>query len=96
MDTLKNSASHQKLIHTRNIIAAVSSIIPGLGHVYKGYFASGFGLILVSPFIIWVGAIAAFGTLGFGIFIPLAYMIFIGWHAYNLEDHRHHHPGGIL
>lgn len=96
MDTLKSSVPHPRLTRTRNIIAALSSIIPGLGHVYKGYFATGFGLILVSPFVIWAGAIAAWGTFGFGIFVPVAYLIFIGWHAYNIEDRRRHHPGGIL
>lgn len=95
MNTLQNNNPHPKFEHSRDMIAALSSIIPGLGHLYKAHYLTGIGLIIVSPFIVWAGVICAIGTLGLGLFIPLIYLGFVIWHAYNIEDRRHH-PAGIL
>ena len=90
----KVSEQHRKS-RTIDIIAAISSIIPGLGHLYKAHYNVGFGLLFLSPFVIWAGLILGFATAGFGLFLPVFYMLGIGWHAYAVENRRNH-PGGIL
>lgn len=95
MNTHQQINPHQKAEHSRNLIAAFSSIIPGLGHLYKANYLSGIGLIVISPFIVWAGVICAIGTLGLGLMIPVVYLGFVIWHAYNIEDRRHH-PAGIF
>lgn len=96
MKTVIERPASTRLLHSRDVIAAISSIIPGLGHIYKAHYSTGFGLLVVSPFIIWAGLILGWATFGLGLFLPLFYMIFIGWHAYSIEDRRHHHPGGVF
>lgn len=81
------------LLHSRNVIAAVSSIIPGLGHIYKAHYASGIGIIVISPFFVLGGVFVGFATFGIGMFFPVLYMILIGWHAYEIEDKRKHAAG---
>lgn len=95
MKTSDNKTKNLKISHSSDTIAAISSIIPGLGHVYKAHYATGLGLLLVSPFVIWAGLMLGWATFGIGLFVPLAYLIFIGWHAYSVEDRRSH-PGGFL
>ena len=95
MAPFKSTQADVERIQSRNIIAAISSIIPGLGHIYKAQYAAGIGYLVVSPFFILAGAFVGFATAGLGLFIPLFFMIAVGWHAYQIEDRRHH-LGGIL
>ena len=95
MATFKLTQADYKHIHSRNIIAAISSIIPGLGHIYKAQYAAGIGYLMISPFVILAGVFVGFATAGIGLFIPVLYMIGVGWNAYQIEDRRHH-LGGIL
>lgn len=95
MNTQSHINSNKALIKYRNVIAVISSIIPGLGHIYKGQYRMGAGLIIISPFFIWVALIMGFATAGIGLLIPLFYIMAIGWHAYNVEDKRKH-PVGII
>jgi len=91
MNTEINSITSQQKDHKQiNIIAAISSIIPGLGHIYKGYRKEGFCILIISPFFIWAALIFAFATLGIGLFVPFVYLFIVGWHAYNLESKRKH------
>lgn len=87
------STHHEKLVKHRNEIAALQSIIPGLGHIYKGYFAMGISLMILFPVFVYAGIVMALATAGFGLAIPVAYILIVGWHAYQLEDHRKHHIG---
>lgn len=84
---------YDSLKNTRDVIAAFSSIIPGLGHIYKAHYNVGFGLLAISPLFIWAGLVLGWATFGFGLFLPLMFVIFIGWHAYRVEDRRHHTIG---
>jgi hypothetical protein len=95
MEASKKKTSHPELEHSRNVIAAISSIIPGLGHIYKAHYSTGFGLLIFGPFIIWAGLMLGWATFGIGLFIPLFFMIGVGWHAYSIEDRRGH-AGGIF
>lgn len=95
METKHNTYPENGLIKSRNLIAAISSIIPGLGHIYKGQYRTGAGLMIISPFLIWTALILGFATAGIGLLIPVFFLIAIGWHAYNVDDKRRH-PAGII
>lgn len=77
----------------RNRIAAIQSVIPGLGHIYKGHYWLGAIILLLSPLILWTGLILGWATFGFGLFLPFAFIAFIAYQAYHLEDRRKHHLG---
>ncbi len=74
-------------------MATALSIVPGLGHIYKGYIGLGATLLLLSFTIIWVGLISAFATAGISLSVPFFYVGATAWHAYNIEDRRKHHLG---
>lgn len=95
MSTLNKSIHGNRSQKYRDIIAAVSSILPGLGHLYKGHFREGVAFLIVSPLFIWAGLILGFATAGFGLLAPVVYVIIVGWHAYSIEDKRNH-PGGFI
>ncbi len=84
---------NDKIRHERDEAAAMQSIIPGLGHIYKGYSWKGIGLFLTAPATIWAGLIAAWATLGFSILIPIVYWVFVIYDAYTIEDRRRSHIG---
>ena len=91
----KPERTYEEMAHSRDVISAVSSIIPGLGHIYKAHYTTGFGILALSPFLIWMGLMLGWATFGLGLFLPGLYVFLIGWHAYNLEDRRKH-PAGVL
>ncbi len=75
----------------RNTIAAVLSLIPGLGHIYKGHKGLGVLLLLGWPLAVWVGVLLSLATLGSGLLIPILYWGFVAVDAYNESDRRKHH-----
>lgn len=89
----KPEQTYEEMAHSRNVIAATSSIVPGLGHIYKAHYSTGFGILALSPFLIWMGLILGWATFGIGLLAPAAYIFIIGWHAYNLDDRRKHLAG---
>jgi hypothetical protein len=95
MNTQQNPQLSRGLLKSRNVIAAISSIIPGLGHIYKGQYRTGACLLIISPIFIWAALILGFATAGLGLTVPFFFLIGIGWHAYNAEDKRRH-PAGII
>jgi len=91
----ESEASYKELMHSRDVIAAISSIIPGLGHIYKAHYSTGFGILALSPILLWIGLILGWATFGVGLLLPFGYVTLIAWNAYNLDDLRKH-PVGIL
>jgi hypothetical protein len=67
-------------------MAAMLSIIPGLGHVYKGY--RGIGLLFAIGTLIVLGfsGIAAVASAGFGLGMAVFYWIIVAMHAYAIKD----------
>jgi hypothetical protein len=67
-------------------IAVVFSIIPGLGHIYKGHKLAGFlwmfGAIPVGIFVL----LAAFASAGWGLGLFFFYLFAVMLHAYAVED----------
>src|ERR1700757_5163264 len=67
-------------------VAVILSIIPGLGHIYKGHKLAGFlwmaGAIPVGIFVF----LAAVASAGFGIGLFFFYLIAVMLHAYAVDD----------
>ncbi len=61
MNTLSTPLSKEEK-HAHNEIAAVLSIVPGLGHIYKGHYEMGlFLMFLGMPIALFVGIISILG-----------------------------------
>jgi hypothetical protein len=67
-------------------MAVLLSVIPGLGHIYKGHRLAGLlwmaGAIPAGIFVL----IAAFASAGFGAGLFFLYLIAVMLHAYAIED----------
>ena len=84
---------HSKMQKHRDEFAAIQSIIPGLGHAYKGHYLLALILFVGGLVTIWAGLILGFATAGIGLLVPVIYVGWVAYHAYNVEDHRKHHLG---
>src|SRR5437773_2009925 len=69
-------------------VAVILSIIPGLGHIYKGHKLAGFlwmaGAIPVGIFVL----LAAVASAGFGVGLFFFYLIAVMLHAYAVDEDR--------
>lgn len=75
----------------RNVIAAVLSLLPGLGHLFKGHYLVGALLLAVGlPIVLAASALMALATLGVSLVLPIAYVAIAAAQAYSLEDRRPH------
>ena len=67
-------------------VAVMLSVIPGLGHVYKGYKWLGLLFVVGAGFAILAGALAATATAGFGLGLIPLYWFGVMFHVYAIED----------
>lgn len=67
-------------------VAVMLSVIPGLGHVYKGYRLLGLLFVIGAFGAILLGALAATATAGFGILLTSIYWFAVMFHVYGIED----------
>lgn len=68
-------------------MAVMLSIIPGLGHIYKGHKLTGAILLFfVNPLALAFGFLAAFASAGFGIGILFFYWVGVMIHVWAIED----------
>ena len=82
----------------RNKIAALLSIIPGLGHLYKHHYVAGLGILIGGNIL--AGVVTVFlapATLFMSVIVvPALYLAGIATSAYMLPDwhgrHRYLHP----
>ena len=73
--------------HAHNEIAAVLSIVPGLGHIYKGHRVMGsFILFLITPVAVCFAIIAAVASAGWGILMLVPYWGAVMLHAWAVDD----------
>lgn len=78
----------------RNKLAALLSLLPGLGHLYKRHYTAGIGLLIGGNVLTgFISVLMALGTFGLSILIiPLVYIIAVAASAYALPDwHGRHH-----
>ena len=91
---IQNAWSHAD----RNKIAAILSIVPGVGHLYKHHYLSGLGLLVGGNLMmIFITAWLTLATFGFALIaLPVMYVGSVAASAYFLEDfhgrHRILHP----
>lgn len=69
-----------------DLVAVILSVIPGLGHVYKGYRLLGLLFVMGAGGAILLGALAATATAGFGLFLVPIYWFAVMFHVYGIED----------
>lgn len=68
-------------------MAILLSIIPGLGHIYKGHRVMGaFILFLITPLAIAFAIIAAVASAGWGILMLIPYWGAVMLHVWAIED----------
>ena len=68
------------------------SIVPGLGHIYKGHYEAGLAWMFFGmPLAIFVGILFGLATAGVGLLFPIACWLALGFDAYFEKDRRHHH-----
>ena len=68
-------------------VAVLLSVIPGLGHIYKGHNVIGMLLIFVgTPMAVLIALLIATGTAGFGIGLLPVYWFADMFHVYGIED----------
>ncbi|HEY1583243.1 MAG TPA: hypothetical protein VGF73_09105 [Chthoniobacterales bacterium] len=70
-----------------DLVAVVLSIVPGLGHIYKGYRLIGLLLIFIgTPVSVALALLIATGTAGFGFFLLPLYWIAVMVHVWAIPD----------
>src|SRR3954451_18095026 len=67
-------------------VAVMLSVIPGLGHVYKGYKLLGLLFVIGAFGAILLGALAGTATAGFGLALIPIYWFAVMFHVYGIED----------
>ena len=70
-----------------DMVAVMLSIVPGLGHVYKGYRLIGVLLMFAgTPVAVGLALLIATGTAGFGFFLLPIYWIAVMIHVWAIPD----------
>ncbi len=72
--------------NTRDIIAVFLSVVPGLGHMYKGYRMTGALYLLGSLFALIAIVVAATFTAGWALLLAPFYWAGVMLQVYWLED----------
>ena len=72
----------------RDRVAAMLSILPGLGHLYKHHYVVGIGLLIGGNVLTgFVSVLMALGTFGLSILVvPALYIATVAASAYALPD----------
>ena len=70
-----------------DMVAVMLSLVPGLGHIYKGYRLIGVLLIFAgTPIAIGLALLIATGTAGFGFFLLPVYWIAVMINVWAIPD----------
>jgi hypothetical protein len=72
----------------RDTAAMLLSVVPGLGHLYKGHNTMGVLMMIGGALAVFAGAVAATATMGLGLFLIPVYWVAVMLHVYWLEDRR--------
>lgn len=80
----------------RRRVAAALSIVPGLGHLFKGHVVMGLLFLLIgAPVVIFISLLLILGTAGLSLVVPVIYWIAVAAHAFAAEDLRAKHRIGV-
>lgn len=81
-----------EVVNAENAIAAMLSILPGLGHIYKGHEVAGLiWMFFGMPLAVWIGILLGLATAGIGLLFPIACWVTLAFDAYYERDLRKHH-----
>jgi len=69
-----------------DLVAVLLSVIPGLGHVYKGYRLLGLLFVIGAFGAVLAGLLAATATAGFGLALIPLYWFAVMFHVYVIKD----------
>lgn len=72
--------------NTRDVISVFLSVVPGLGHIYKGYRLTGVLYMIGSLFAISAVVVAATFTAGWALLLAPIYWAGVMLQVYLLED----------
>ncbi|PQJ29939.1 hypothetical protein [Rubritalea profundi] len=77
----------------RNKIAAILSVIPGVGHLYKHHYVSGLGILIGGNVLtLFITAWLSLATFGLALIVlPAMYIAAVAASAYYLEDFHGKH-----
>lgn len=68
-------------------VAVMLSVIPGLGHIYKGHRLVGALLMLAgTPMAVGIALLAATGTAGFALLLLPLYWFAVMFHVWGIDD----------
>jgi len=74
------------------VAAALSLVLPGLGHAYKGHYGTGGAILLLgAPMALWTGVLLSLATLGLGMVVPVCFWAMTAFCAYYADDCRARH-----
>lgn len=78
----------------RNKVAALLSVIPGLGHLYKHHYLAGLGILIVgNTLMVFCALWLSLATVGFSlILVPVLWVAGVAYAAHEAPDHHGAHP----
>jgi hypothetical protein len=78
----------------RNKVAAILSVVPGLGHLYKHHYLAGLGILTAgNALMVFIAMWLSLATLGLSlILVPLVWFAGVAYSAYGASDEHGHHP----
>lgn len=78
----------------RNKVAALLSVLPGLGHLYKHHYLSGIGIMTAgNVLMVFIAIWLAIATVGLSlVVVPALWFAGIACSAYHATDEHGHHP----
>ena len=78
----------------RNKIAALLSVVPGAGHLYKHHYLAGAGILIVgNALMVFVAAWLSIATVGLSLLlVPALWVAGIAYAAYSAPDRHGTHP----
>ena len=85
-DWVRNANTETAEGKASDLVAVMLSVVPGLGHVYKGYKLLGLLFVIGAFGAILLGALAATATAGFGLALIPIYWFGVMFHVYGVED----------
>ena len=82
----------------RDLFAALLSVVPGLGHLYKHHYIAGTSILIGGNLLmLLITALLSIATFGLAVLVvPVLYVLGVAWAAHELPDwhgrHQFLHP----